>query len=65
MKGTRKKIVVTETNGVYRVSADCGSGFSLVPTPEGAIRLAFWDEKRMKVFLKNFGFYPVITHGNN
>ncbi len=65
MKGTRKKIDVKEQNGIYRVSADFSKGFQFVPSPEGDIMLAFWDEQRLKVFLKHFGFYPRISHCNN
>ncbi len=64
MKSTKKKIKVIETNGIFRVSADFGDGFQLVPAPEGNLRLAFWDEHRLKVFLKNYGFYPIISHNN-
>lgn len=65
MKGLKRKIEVTEYDGIYRVSAELENGFHFVPSPVGKINLAFWDEGRMKVFLKNFGFYPVINHNNN
>jgi len=65
VKNAKKKITVTEHDGIFRVTADFKNGFHLVPSPLGRINLAFWDEGRMKVFLKNFGFYPVIHDGNN
>lgn len=64
MKNNKNKIHVTERNGVYRVSAHIGKDFHLVPAHEGTMKLAFWDEKRLKIFLKNFGLYPVIMHNN-
>ncbi|MEW6109294.1 MAG: hypothetical protein AB1632_09055 [Nitrospirota bacterium] len=65
MKNFRRKIRVTEDNGIYRVSADFKNGFHLVPSPCGNFKLAFWDEQRLKLFLKNFGFSAVISHSNN
>jgi hypothetical protein len=64
MKRVKKKIKVTENNGIFRVSADFENGFHLVPSACGNIKLAFWDEQRLKLFLKNFGFYPVICHNS-
>ncbi len=60
-----KRIKVTEYDGIYRVAADIGNGFHFIPSPKGNIKIAFWDERRLKVFLKNFGFYPIISHCNN
>jgi hypothetical protein len=65
MNKPTKKIDVMECKGIYRVAADFKGSFYLVPSPEGYLKLAFWDESRMKVFLRNFGFYPVINHSNN
>jgi len=65
MKNMRKRIEVTEYSGIYRVAAELEKDFHFVPSPEGKIKLAFWDESRMKVFLETFGFYPVISHSNN
>ncbi len=65
MRRLKKEIDVMENNGIFRVSADFANGFQLVPSPGGNIKLAFWDEQRLKVFLKNFGFYPLISHSNN
>lgn len=64
MRRYRKKIRVIENEGIYRVSADFKNGFQLVPVPEGYLKLAFWNEDRMKVFLRNHGYYPVILHNN-
>ena len=61
----RKAIGVTEHAGIYRVSAEFENGFRLVPKPSGLISLAFWDEQRMKLFLDQFGYAPVIYHGTN
>jgi hypothetical protein len=61
----KKKIAVTEDDGIYRVSAEFEHGFHLVPSPMGKMQLAFWDERRLKVFLRNFGFAPDIRHSNN
>jgi hypothetical protein len=61
----RKAIGVTEHAGIFRVSAEFENGFHLVPTPTGRISMAFWDEQRMKVFLDQFGYAPVIRHGTN
>lgn len=63
-KKNKNKIDVTERNGVYRVSAHIAKDFHLVPAHEGTMKLAFWDEKRLKIFLRNFGLYPVIIHNN-
>lgn len=64
MEMTEKEIRVTEDEGIYKVSADFESGFRLVPLPEGYMQIAFWNEERMKVFLKHHGYYPVIVHMN-
>lgn len=65
MKNVKKKITVTEYDGIFRVTAEFKNGFHLVPSPIGKIKLAFWDEGRLKVFLKNFGYSPVINRVNN
>lgn len=65
MRSVKRKIDVTEQNGIFRVSADLEQNFKLVPSPGGTLQLAFWDENRLKVFLKNFGFSAVIHHGMN
>lgn len=65
MKNSRKRLNITLSNGIYRVPADFENGFHLVPTPNGIINLAFWDKDRLKVFIRNFGFYPVIKNISN
>lgn len=65
MRSIKKNIEVTEHNGIFRVPADLEKNFQLVPSPGGNLKLAFWDENRLKVFLKNFGFSAVIHHGMN
>jgi hypothetical protein len=65
MSKKEKKIEVTEQKGIYRVAADFRNGFNLVPAPDGNLKLIFWDEDRLKMYLKNFNLYPVITHCNN
>ncbi len=65
MKNVKKKITVTEYDGIFRVTAEFKNGFHLVPSPIGKIKLAFWDEGRLKVFLNNFGYSPVINRVNN
>lgn len=57
-----RKIEVHEEGGIYRVSAELEEGFHLIPSPKGSLSLAFWDEKRMIAFLKNFGFSPEVSH---
>lgn len=64
MNTARKKIKVTKSAGIYRVPAELEEGFHLVPCPTGRINLAFWDKARLKLFLKNFDYYPVIIPGN-
>lgn len=65
MEKTAKRIDVTLTSGVYRVPAEFEGGFHLVPSPEGTLHLAFWDERRLNTFLGNFGYSPVIIQGKN
>lgn len=64
MRRSKKEIRVTENEGIYRVAADFENGFRLVPAPDGYLQMAFWNKERMKVFLKNHGYHPVIVHMN-
>ncbi|MBI5187988.1 MAG: hypothetical protein HZA07_02790 [Nitrospirae bacterium] len=65
MKHPTRKIDVMEEAGIYRVPADFESGFVLVPSPEGTMKLAFWEESRLHMFLENYGLTPVIHHSTN
>ena len=60
----KKTIAVTQHCGIFRVSADLAHGLKLIPSPNGRIRLAFWDRERMNLFLESHDFMAVIIHNN-
>lgn len=45
-------------NGFYKVPADLGSGFVLVPKPNGKLNLVFVSRQRMRQYLRQFGYIP-------
>jgi len=47
-----------EENGFYKVPADLGSGFVLVPEPNGKLNLVFVSRQRMRRYLRQFGYIP-------
>lgn len=51
-------ITVTQENGIFRVPAELTSGFILIPEPDGKLNLFFWEKRRMRRFLKVYGFTP-------
>jgi hypothetical protein len=56
------EIEVIEKDGIYKVPVDFKSGFVLVPSPEGNMKLAFWDKSRLITFLECYGFIPIMIH---
>lgn len=66
MEHSTKEIIdvieVIEKNGVFMVPAELEEDFVLVPTPQGKMNLVFWDEGCLNLFLKSYGFVPIIVH---